>query len=402
MSDALIAALRAAVAAAPDNGGVRLQLGEALLGAGEAEEALLHARAVLATAPDRDDALELAARAAQAAGQDDVAGGYARLHAALEGAGGESLGRVAADDDEPSREDADAGFYVERSAGVTLADVGGMSNVKQELERSFLGPLRNPELRAHYRAELGGGLLLYGPPGCGKTLLARAVAGELGAQFLSLGLQDVLDLWLGQSERRLHAAFAEARRRGPCVMFFDEIDALGQKRGQLKGHAGRNVVNQLLSEMDGLDSDSDDGVFVLAATNHPWDVDTALRRPGRFDRSLLVLPPDREARRAILALHLRDRPTEDVDLDALARRTDGYSGADLALVCRTAAATVMAEAVSARSPRAIKGRDLLAALNETAPSTRPWFQLAYNFAAFANEGGAYDDLLAYIRKHKLA
>lgn len=403
VSSDLIEALRAAVAAAPANVGVRLQLAEALLDGGEAEESLLHARAALSTSPDLPEALSLAARAAEALGQVELADGYRRLHAAVTRTGVDHPGDVVpADLDlEEGTDDAGATFSVERSA-LTLADVGGMSEVKRELRRSFLDPVRNPELRAHYGVELGGGLLVYGPPGCGKTLLGRAVAGELGAQFLSLGLHDVLDMWLGQSERRLHAAFEEARRRAPCVLFFDEIDALGQKRGQLKGHGGRNVVNQLLSEMDGLESGADDGVFVLAATNHPWDVDAALRRPGRFDRSILVLPPDRAARRAILSLHLRNRPTQNVDLDDLARRTDGYSGADLALVCRTAVAGVMTEAVEAGAPRPITGRDLEAALRETGPSTRPWFKLAYNFAAFADDGGMYGELLAYIRRHRLA
>jgi SpoVK/Ycf46/Vps4 family AAA+-type ATPase len=119
-------------------------------------------------------------------------------------------------------------------------------------------------------------VLLYGPPGCGKTFLARAVAGELGARFFALGLNDVLDMWLGESERRLHDAFAAARRAAPCVLFLDELDALGQKRSHLRRSAGRNVVNQLLAELDGAQADNE-GLFVLAATNHPWDVDTSSR-----------------------------------------------------------------------------------------------------------------------------
>ena len=196
---------------------------------------------------------------------------------------------------------------------VTLDDVGGLEEVKARLDAAFLAPLRNPELRAYYGKSLRGGLLMYGPPGCGKTFLARAVAGELGANFFSLGLNDVLDMWLGESERRLHDAFQAARRAAPCVLFLDELDALGQKRSNLRHSAGRNVVNQLLAELDGAQADND-GVFVLGATNHPWDIDTALRRPGRLDRTLLVLPPDLPAREAILRKALQERPIEGVDL----------------------------------------------------------------------------------------
>src|SRR4029453_7140596 len=141
--------------------------------------------------------------------------------------------------------------------------------------------------------------------------------GELGARFLAVGLADVLDMWMGNSEKNLHELFETARRNAPCVLFFDEIDALGQKRSYTRHQAIHNVSVQLLHEMDSATS-SNEGVFVLAATNHPWDVDTALRRPGRLDRTLLVLPPDPPARRAILALHLRDRPLQGVDLDRLA------------------------------------------------------------------------------------
>jgi SpoVK/Ycf46/Vps4 family AAA+-type ATPase len=226
---------------------------------------------------------------------------------------------------------------------LTLADVGGLDDVKQRLERSFLGPLRNPDLRREYRTELRGGLLLWGPPGCGKTFLARAVAGELDATFVNVGLNEVLDMWLGNSEKQLHEIFEAARRSAPCVLFFDELDAIGHSRMNLGRSAARNVVAQLLIELDGFDA-ANEGLFVIGATNQPWDVDPGLRRPGRFDRTMLVLPPDETARVAILQYHLAQRPLGDLDLMTIARETDGLSGADLRLICEDAAEIAMHEA----------------------------------------------------------
>jgi SpoVK/Ycf46/Vps4 family AAA+-type ATPase len=206
---------------------------------------------------------------------------------------------------------------------------------------------------------------------------------------------------MGESERRLHDAFEAARRAAPCVLFLDEIDALGQKRSHLRHSAGRNVVNQLLAELDGAQADNE-GLFVLAATNHPWDVDTALRRPGRLDRTLLVLPPDSPARAAILGGALAERPVEAVDVARLAARTDGYSGADLVHVVEVAAEAALQESVRTGEMRPITQRQLEQACGEVAPSTRAWFGVAHNYALYANDGGQYDDLLAYIRTHRLA
>ncbi|MFI9381441.1 tetratricopeptide repeat protein [Kutzneria sp. NPDC052558] len=312
---------------------------------------------------------------------------------------GERLEPVAVFDWAAAEED--LGFLDVEEGRITLKDVGGLKAVKERLEAAFLAPMRNPELRRLYGKSLRGGLMLYGPPGCGKTFVARAVAGELGAKFISVTLSDVLNMYIGQSERNLHEMFETARRNAPCVLFLDEIDALGQKRSQLRSSAMRGTVNQLLVELDDV-KDSNDGVFVLAATNHPWDVDSALKRPGRFDRTLLVLPPDQEARQAILAYHLKDRPAQGVDVGKLAKRTDGYSGADLAHACEAAAEKALLDSVRQGQTRMIGQQDLEAALKEIRPSTVPWFAAARNVAMFANEGGAYDELLAYLKKHRLA
>jgi SpoVK/Ycf46/Vps4 family AAA+-type ATPase len=286
---------------------------------------------------------------------------------------------------------------------IRLSDVGGMEQVKRRLEMAFLAPMRNPQLREMYGKSLRGGLLLFGPPGCGKTFIARATAGEMGARFIAVGLSDVLDMYFGQSERNLHELFETARRKAPCVLFLDEVDALGQKRTQARNQPmWRSIVAQLLNEMDSVAADNE-GVFVLGATNAPWDVDSALRRPGRFDRMLLVLPPDAPAREAIIAYHLRSRPVDaDIDRHKIALRTDGYSGADLAHACESAAEFALEDSLSTGVPRPISSSDLANALRDVKPSTGAWFQTARNFAMFANEGGLYDDLLDYMRAHRFA
>lgn len=399
--------LRAALAADPDNVAIRLHLASALLET-DATAALAEAQRVLATAPVNALALQIAAQAAALAGRPDVASGYRRLLAALDaGPAPEPMAEpvaVAAGPDPGPADDAFDAFLREVLAEdarrrVTLDDVAGLDAVKAHLESTFLGPMREPELRAAFATSLRGGLLLYGPPGCGKTFLARAIAGELGARFLSIGLHDVLDMWLGNSEKNLHAVFEEARRAAPCVLFLDEVDALGQKRSHLSQSAGRNVVVQLLSELDSM-TDDNDGVFVLAATNAPWDLDPALRRPGRLDRTLLVLPPDEAARAAVLRTHLRGRPVaDDVDLERLAARTEGFSGADLHLVCDAAARTALARSVEAGAVAPIDDADLAAAAAELRPSTAAWFDGARGHVLFANRSGEYDELLDWMQRH---
>ncbi len=283
---------------------------------------------------------------------------------------------------------------------LTLADVAGMEDVKRRLQLAFLGPLKNPEMMRMYGKSLRGGLLLYGPPGCGKTYVARATAGELGAKFIPIGISDVLDMYIGESERKLHEIFELARRNRPTVIFFDEIDALGRKRSLMRGSAGTTMVNQFLSELDGVQADND-GVFVLAATNHPWDVDSALRRPGRLDRTLLVLPPDLPARVKLIRDNLAFRPTRDIQADKIGHSTEGFSGADLAHLCESAAELALQDSLSTGRPRPIDMNDFRTAMKEIKPSVNTWFDTARNYAQFANEGGAYDDLAAYLRSRKM-
>ncbi len=395
----IIEPIRAAVAATPGNHALRLHLATLLLDAGRAREALDECVHVIGQAPDHAEAFALAARAAHAAG-DPKASAYHKTAVLLSGTAAPAPSPPSAPGDGATvtpllsvvrAPPPDGDIEAERPTS-TLADVAGLERVKRRLHTAFLGPLANPALRRAFAKSLRGGLLMYGPPGCGKTFVARALAGELKAMFMSIALTDVLDMYIGESEKNVHRLFENARRSQPCVIFLDEVDALGQKRSNQRGASGRGVVAQLLAELDSFGSDND-GVFVLAATNHPWDVDEALRRPGRFDRTVLVMPPDKPAREAILRSHLRERPVGEVDLSSIAARTRGYSGADLAHVCETATELALEASVAIGEPKPIAQLDLERALQEVKPSTRSWMQTAKNYAQFANEGGIYDELL---------
>jgi SpoVK/Ycf46/Vps4 family AAA+-type ATPase len=404
--DALISSLGAAVEASPDDVPLRVHLAELLVAAGRNDEAIRHAAAALGVDPSSASARAVMQQAmGTVAAEPDTSSPGADQWDELPGpdafdwSGAESeLGDIAppmfVDDGEVVPDQ--PAYDVERSR-VTLADVGGLKEVKDRLNASFLAPLNNPQLRQLYGKSLRGGLLLYGPPGCGKTFLAKAVAGELQAQFLHVSVADIFDMYIGNTERNLHELFETARASTPCVLFLDELDALGVKRTLTRNSGTRTSVNQLLTELDGIGSENE-GLYVLAATNHPWDVDPALRRPGRLDRMLLVLPPDQEARVAIFRTHLRDRPVAAIDLKKLAKRTDGFSGADIAHTVDSASEVALLDSVQTGVPRLITMADFDVALREIRPSIGTWLETARNVALFANANGEYDELAAYIRK----
>ncbi|GAB2957734.1 hypothetical protein GCM10027048_25490 [Hymenobacter coalescens] len=279
---------------------------------------------------------------------------------------------------------------------IDFSAVGGMEAVKEEIRIKIIHPLQYADLYKAYGKAAGGGLLLYGPPGCGKTHLARATAGEVKASFIHVGISDILDMWMGQSEKKLHDLFELARMQAPCVLFFDEVDALAANRHDLRQSAGRTLINQFLEELDGA-RHSNDGVLILAATNAPWHLDPAFRRPGRFDRIVLVTPPDEPARTSILEVMLQGKPVEDkVSLKAVASQTAGFSGADLKAVVDTAVETRLRESMRAGRPLPVQQSDLTAAAKQVRPSTKEWFATAKNYALYSNEGGTYDDILVYL------
>lgn len=286
---------------------------------------------------------------------------------------------------------------------VTFEDVGGLENVKARLNESFIQPMRNAAIAQAFKKSLRGGLLLYGPPGCGKTFMARAVAGELEADFMSVVITDVVDGVHGQTEKNIHAVFQEARtsaRKSPTVLFLDEIDALALKRSSMSGSSSwlRSTVNELLLEMDSM-SGNNDGLYILAATNHPWDLDEAVMRPGRLDRSVLVSPPDPAARGAIMRRQLASRPVAGIHLETLVGGTEGFSGADLEHLVTTASEKAMMDSIQAGQVLPIGMNHLAEAMAEVRPSTAEWLASARNVVRFAADGGRYDDLRDYLEAH---
>ena len=279
---------------------------------------------------------------------------------------------------------------------IKFADVGGMESLKEEIRLKIIHPLTHSDLYKAYGKTIGGGILMYGPPGCGKTLMARATAGEINADFISVGISDVLEMWIGSSERNLHALFEQARARQPCVLFFDEVDALGVSRIDMRQSAGRQLINQFLSELDGVQY-SNDGVLILAATNAPWHLDTAFRRPGRFDRILFVPPPDPAARATVLRVMCQGKPVGPIDFEQVAKKAVEFSGADLKALIDVAVEGKLRDAMRTGIPEPLSTGDLTAAASRVRPSTKEWFATARNYALYSNQGGIYDDILKYLR-----
>jgi len=257
-------------------------------------------------------------------------------------------------------------------------EIGGLEEVKQQLREAVEWPLKNPEAFTRMGVEPPKGVLLYGPPGCGKTLLARAVATESEANFISVKGPELLSKWVGESEKAVREVFRKARTASPSIIFFDEFDALAPRRGSGAGDSQvtERVISSLLTEIDGLEALHD--VVVMAATNRPDILDPALLRPGRFDRLILVPAPDDAARLKIFELYTRGRGmplADDVDIERLTRETKGYVGADIEAVCREAAILALREDVNAEK---VYMRHFEEAIKKVHPTVTPemirWYE----------------------------
>lgn len=415
MDDAKIDALRQALEFAADNHALRLTLAETLEEAGRMPEALIEYALVLeADAIPADKLVALGQLAAEhkevgmaqvcldkclAAG---VLDGVAELQKAIDAQKeADGLQRLFAPK-QGGEEDADAaGFPLEIDENaIDFKAVGGMDAIKKVIHKMIILPVLKPELYQKYGRKSGGGVLLYGPPGCGKTLLARATAGECKLPFINVRIEEILDPYIGMSERNLHRFFSAARLNAPCVIFIDEIDAIGYARRRQSSSTQRGLVDQLLQELDSIGSDND-SVLVLAATNAPWDVDDALLRPGRFDRRVFVPPPDQAARQEIMKLVTADIPQGRLNYRRLANNTSLFSGADLRALTNEAVDQVIDQALEQGREIPVEMAHFETALQGVRPTTLDWLNRAQNYVEFANFDQRYDDVLKYLRSREV-
>ncbi len=277
-------------------------------------------------------------------------------------------------------------------AAVTFADVAGLDDVKHEIRRRIVLPYLKPSLFERYRQKPGGSLLLYGPPGCGKTLIAKAAAGESDARFLSINPEDILDKYAGDAEKRLHVFFDEARAEPPAILFFDDFDVLAFQRVAAKGEVAPALISALASELDGTVRNNS-GVLVIATTNAPWVIDPALFRAGRFQRTIFVAPPSIEARKKILQSSTSGVPgCEKLAVDRIAKKTIGYSGADLRALADWVNNAAAARALAGGSDVPVTTALFEEGLKAFGPSALSWLRLAKVRLKLLQQDGALAQL----------
>ncbi len=292
-----------------------------------------------------------------------------------------------------------AGSVPIQESAIDFSDIGGLEEVKKEIRETILSPMVNPEFAKQIGKKCGGAILLYGPPGCGKTHIAKATIGEIGLPFFNVNISEIVNKGVQSEAGSLHKIFEEARRNAPSILFFDELDAIGGCRGGTMDYTEKMEVDQFLMEMDGVESLGRE-VLIIAATNTPWNIDPALRRSERFTKQIFVPPPDLDAREKIFRIHLRDKPLEkDVDLAKLAKLTKGYSSSDIKAICDRAVDILWGEAMKGDAERKIQMTDFEQAIKKQKPSLIPWFKLAHKELRSSGEEKLFGEFSKYILKY---
>ncbi len=263
---------------------------------------------------------------------------------------------------------------VERPS-IRFKDIAGMEKVKDKFFDYIVRPLQNPDLARKYGKLGGGGVLLYGPPGCGKTYIVKSAAGESGVSFVNAKLSDLLDMYVGNTEKNIHKVFETARKNAPSILFIDELEALGGRRDKMDQSASRSAINQLLYEMDGVEANNENAL-IIGATNAPWAVDPALRRSGRFSKMIYIPEPDYNSRKAMLELYLKKRPIGRISYGRLARATMSYSSADIKQLCDDAASIPWKEAFKTGKERDVRTGDVIKSIRNMKSTLPPWYASA--------------------------
>ena len=286
---------------------------------------------------------------------------------AKHGGGGVRGGDRARDGDENGADAAD--WIIREKPNIRFADIAGLEDVKEEIYLKMIYPFHHPELAQHYQIDVGGGLLLFGPPGTGKTMIAKAIACEVDATMFVISPAQLLSKWVGEAEQNVQKLFDAAKAEDKSVIFIDEIEALVPRRRSSSSTVMQRVVPQILQELEGFDRKAGRALMFLGATNEPWSLDSAVLRPGRFDAKVYVPLPDPAARFKLFEIYLGKRPlNDDVNFAELVEKTDGYSGADIKAISSRAASRPFLESVGGSEPRRINMADVVATIESFPPS----------------------------------
>jgi len=270
-------------------------------------------------------------------------------------------------------------FELLEKPDVNFSDVAGLKNTKEMINEAIIYPIKKPELAEKYGKTVGGGVIFYGPPGCGKTYIGKATAGESNASFLNVKISDVMDMYVGNTEKNIHNIFETARNNTPAIIFFDEIDGVGGRRDATQQSFEKRAINQFLTEMDGVEY-SNEGILIVGSTNAPWYLDPALRRAGRFSKFIYFPEPDKKTREEIFKIHMREKPIDKkIRFGRLARLTEGYSTADIKEVCDEASAIPWKEALEGGRERKITMKDFLQAMGKVKSSLPQWYTSVRKF-----------------------